>query len=219
MKFFIDTADINEIRDLADTGLLDGVTTNPSLVKKAGKDFLPLVKEICDLMGDLPVSAEVASTDYETMLKEARKINEIADNIVIKVPLTEAGLKVCKLMTSEEGASFNVTLCFSPLQALLAAKAGADYISPFVGRLDDLSQDGLQLVSDIVEIYDNYDYETEIIVASIRNPLHILESAKMGADIATIPPKVIRQLYKHPLTDSGLKAFVEDWKATGQSIL
>ncbi|MDP7143062.1 MAG: fructose-6-phosphate aldolase [Alphaproteobacteria bacterium] len=218
MKFFVDTADIDEIRDLADTGLLDGVTTNPSLIKKAGKDFLPLIAEICEVV-DGPVSAEVASTDYETMIKEARKISKIADNIAVKVPLTPAGLKVCKEL-SDDGIMVNVTLCFSANQAILAAKAGAAFISPFVGRLDDLSQDGLDLIEDICTIYGNYpNWSTEVLVASVRNPVHILESAKMGADVVTCPPNVIRQLYNHPLTDKGLAAFVEDWKQTGQSIL
>jgi len=218
MKFFVDTADIDEIRDLADTGLLDGVTTNPSLIKKAGKDFLPLIAEICEVV-DGPVSAEVASTDYETMIKEARKISKIADNIAVKVPLTPAGLKVCKEL-SDDGIMVNVTLCFSANQAILAAKAGAAFISPFVGRLDDLSQDGLDLIEDICTIYGNYpNWSTEVLVASVRNPVHILESAKMGADVVTCPPNVIRQLYNHPLTDKGLATFVEDWKQTGQSIL
>ena len=218
MKFVVDTADIDEIRDLADTGLLDGVTTNPSLIKKAGKDFLPLIAEICEVV-DGPVSAEVASTDYETMIKEARKISKIADNIAVKVPLTPAGLKVCKEL-SDDGIMVNVTLCFSANQAILAAKAGAAFISPFVGRLDDLSQDGLDLIEDICTIYGNYpNWSTEVLVASVRNPVHILESAKMGADVVTCPPNVIRQLYNHPLTDKGLAAFVEDWKQTGQSIL
>jgi len=219
MKFFIDTADIDEIKELADTGLLDGVTTNPSLVaKEEGKDFLTLIKEICDIV-DGPVSAEVAATDFETMLSEARKLAAIADNVAVKVPLTPAGLKVCKIL-SGEGTMVNVTLCFSSAQAILAAKAGATFISPFIGRLDDLSQDGLQLISDIVEIYSQYpEFNTQVLVASIRNPNHITESAKMGADVATIPPKVIRQLFNHPLTDKGLEAFVKDWAKTGQSIL
>ena len=218
MKFFVDTGEIDEIRDLAATGLLDGVTTNPSLIAQSGRNFLELIAEICDVV-DGPVSAEVAATDYETMLAEGRKLAEIADNIAVKVPLTPDGLKVCKAL-SDDGIMVNVTLCFSSAQALLAAKAGATFISPFVGRLDDLSQDGLELISDIVEIYDQYpNITTEVLVASIRNPTHITESAKMGAHVATIPPKVIRQLYNHPLTDKGLAAFVEDWKKTGQSIL
>ncbi len=218
MKFFVDTGEIDEIRDLAATGLLDGVTTNPSLIAQSGRNFLELIAEICEVV-DGPVSAEVAATDYETMLAEGRKLAEIADNIAVKVPLTPDGLKVCKAL-SDDGIMVNVTLCFSSAQALLAAKAGATFISPFVGRLDDLSQDGLELISDIVEIYDQFpSITTEVLVASIRNPTHITESAKMGAHVATIPPKVIRQLYNHPLTDKGLAAFVEDWKKTGQSIL
>src|SRR3989338_3676443 len=218
MKFFVDTADINEIKDMADSGLIDGVTTNPSLILKSGKDFLPLIKEICDVISG-PVSAEVASTDYETMWKEADKLRAIADNVVVKVPLTPAGLKVCKRL-SDEGTKGNVTLCFSAAQAILAAKAGAAFISPFVGRLDDIGQDGLSLIQDIVGIYDNYqDFETEVLVASVRNPMHIVESAKIGADVVTCPSSVIKQLYNHPLTDKGLAAFVEDWKKTGQSIL
>ncbi len=219
MKFFIDTADINEIRALADSGLLDGVTTNPSLVaQEEGKDFLDLIAEICEIV-DGPVSAEVAATDYETMIQEGRKLAAIADNVAVKVPLTPDGLRVCKEL-SDDGILVNVTLCFSASQAILAAKAGAAFISPFVGRLDDLSQDGLQLIEDIVTIYDNYpEFQTEVLVASIRNPLHITESAKMGADVCTIPPKVIHQLFKHPLTDKGLDAFVADWAKTGQTII
>lgn len=218
MKFFVDTADIDEIKDLAATGLLDGVTTNPSLIKKAGKDFIPLIEEICAVV-DGPVSAEVAATDYETMRKEAEVLRKIADHVAVKVPLTPDGLKVCKEL-SDEGTMVNVTLCFSASQALLAAKAGAAFISPFVGRLDDISSDGLTLISDIVRIYENYpNFHTKVLVASIRNPMHIVESAKMGAHVMTSPPDVIRQLYKHPLTDKGLAAFVEDWKKTGQSIL
>lgn len=217
MKFFVDTADIDDIKDLADTGLVDGVTTNPSLVAKSGKEFIPLIEEICGIVHG-PVSAEVGATDYETMLKEGQRLAKIAKNIAVKVPLTEAGLKVCKEL-SDEGTMVNVTLCFSVGQAILAAKAGAAFISPFVGRLDDLCYDGLDLIGDIVQVYDNYGFDTEVLVASIRNPLHITESAKMGADVATCPPKVIKQLYKHPLTDKGLAAFVEDWKNSGQTIL
>lgn len=218
MKFFVDTADFDDIKELQETGLIDGVTTNPSLIAKSGREFLPLIKEICAIV-DGPVSAEVAATDYDTMLKEGRKLAKIADNVAVKVPLTPDGLKVCKAL-SDDGTMVNVTLCFSASQAILAAKAGAAFISPFVGRLDDLSQDGLQLIEDIVEIYDNYpEFTTEVLVASIRNPNHIVESAKMGAHIATIPPQVIRQLYKHPLTDKGLADFVADWQKTGQSIL
>ncbi len=218
MKFFVDTADINEIKDMADSGLIDGVTTNPSLILKSGKDFLPLIKEICGVISG-PVSAEVASTDYETMWKEADKLRSIADNVVVKVPLTPAGLKVCKRL-SDEGTMVNVTLCFSAAQAILAAKAGAAFISPFVGRLDDIGQDGLSLIQDIVGIYDNYpNFDTEVLVASVRNPMHIVEAAKIGADVVTCPSSVIKQLYNHPLTDKGLAAFVDDWKKTGQSIL
>jgi transaldolase len=217
MKFFVDTADIAEIKELADTGLLDGVTTNPSLIAKSGKQFIPLIKEICEIVSG-PVSAEVAATDYETMRKEAEVLRKIADHVAVKVPLTPAGLKVCKEL-SDEGTMVNVTLCFSPAQALLAAKAGAAFISPFVGRLDDISNDGLTLIQDIVTIYDNYNFDTQVLVASVRSPMHIVESAKMGAHVATCPASVIKQLYKHPLTDKGLEAFVEDWKKTGQSIL
>ncbi|NCT40440.1 MAG: fructose-6-phosphate aldolase [Alphaproteobacteria bacterium] len=218
MKFFVDTGDIEEIKSLAATGMVDGVTTNPSLIAKSGRDFLELIKEICEIV-DGPVSAEVAATDYETMRKEAEVLRKIADHVAVKVPLTEDGLRVCKEL-SDDGTMVNVTLCFSPAQAILAAKAGASFVSPFVGRLDDISQDGLQLISDIVRIYDNYpNFDTEVLVASIRNPLHIVDSAKMGAHVMTSPPSVIRQLYKHPLTESGLAAFVKDWKKTGQSIL
>ncbi len=218
MKFFVDTADINDIKDLASTGLLDGVTTNPSLIAKSGANFLDLIAQICEVV-EGPVSAEVASTDYETMLKEGKKLAAIADNVAVKVPLTPAGLKVCKEL-SNAGTMVNVTLCFSAGQAILAAKAGAKFISPFVGRLDDIGQDGLNLIQDICTIYDNYpDWYTEVLVASVRNPIHILESAKMGAHVVTCPPAVIKQLYNHPLTDKGLATFVDDWKKTGQSIL
>jgi transaldolase len=218
MKFFVDTADINEIRDLASTGLLDGVTTNPTLVAKSGRNFLDLIPEICAAV-EGPVSAEVASTDYETMLKEGKKLAKIAKNVTVKVPLTPAGLKVCKAL-SDEGTMVNVTLCFSAAQAILAAKAGASFISPFVGRLDDIGQDGLTLIEEIVTIYNNYpEWNTEVLVASVRHPIHIVDSAKMGAHVVTCPPDVIRKLYSHPLTDKGLAAFVDDWKKTGQSIL
>lgn len=218
MKFFADTSDINDIKTLNEAGMLDGVTTNPSIIAKSGRQFIPLIEEICDIV-EGPVSAEVASTDYDTMIKEAKKLAAIADNVAVKVPLTRDGLRVCKEM-SDKGTMVNVTLCFSAAQALLAAKAGAAFISPFVGRLDDIAQDGLQLISDILRIYENYDYfDTEVLVASVRNPMHIVESAKMGAHVATCPPSVIYQLYNHPLTDKGLAAFVEDWKKTGQSIL
>lgn len=218
MKFFADTSDLDAIKDLADCGMLDGVTTNPSIIAKSGKEFIPLIQEICKIC-DGPVSAEVASTDYKTMMKEGKKLAGIAENIAVKVPLTEAGLKVCKNL-SDEGTMVNVTLCFSPMQALLAAKAGASFISPFVGRLDDIGQNGMDLIAQILQIYDNYpEFHTEVLVASVRHPQHILESALLGADVVTCPPTVIKQLYKHPLTDKGLAAFVEDWKKTGQSIL
>jgi len=218
MKFFIDTADLAEIRDLAETGLLDGVTTNPSLVAKSGRNFIELVKEICQIVPG-PVSAEVAAIDFETMLAEGRYLAKLAPNIAVKVPLTPAGLKVCKILSSN-GTMVNVTLCFSAAQALLAAKAGASFISPFVGRLDDIGQDGLSLISDIVQIYDQYPgITTEVLVASIRHPIHITESAKMGAHVATMPPSVLRQLFNHPLTEKGLAQFVADWAKTGQSIL
>lgn len=219
MKFFVDTGDIAEIKDLASTGLLDGVTTNPSLVAASGKNFLKLIEEICAVVKG-PVSAEVAATDYATMLKEGQKLAKIAKNVAVKVPLTPDGLKVCKAL-SDNGTPVNVTLCFSAAQAILAAKAGAAYISPFVGRLDDVGQDGMKLISEIVQIYKAYPntIKTEVLVASIRHPIHLVEAAKMGAHVATIPPKVIRQLYAHPLTDKGLAAFVADWQKTGQSIL
>ena len=218
MKFFADTSDIDEIKALIPTGLLDGVTTNPSIIAKSGREFLPLIKEITEIVAG-PVSAEVAATDYETMRKEAEVLRKIADNVAVKVPLTPDGLRVCKEL-SDDGTMVNVTLCFSAGQALLAAKAGATFISPFVGRLDDLSQQGLDLISDICRIYDNYpQFDTEVLVASVRNPMHIIESAKMGAHVMTAPPKVISQLFNHPLTESGLAAFVKDWEKTGQSIL
>ena len=219
MKFFVDTADINEIKDLAATGLLDGVTTNPSLVAASGApNFIALIEQICAVV-DGPVSAEVAATDYDTMLKEGQKLAKIAKNVAVKLPLTPDGLKVCKKL-SDAGTMTNVTLCFSSAQALLAAKAGATFISPFVGRLDDIGQDGMQLIADIVQIYSMYpNISTEVLVASIRHPMHLIDAAKMGAHVATIPPKVIRQLYGHPLTDKGLDAFVKDWAKTGQSIL
>src|SRR5512139_263384 len=216
MKFFVDTADISDIRELAETGLLDGVTTNPSLIHKAGRDFLEVVKEICSVVPG-PVSAEVVATDHAEMMREAAILRKIADNIAIKVPLTVDGLKTCKELTSD-GTMVNVTLCFTANQALLAAKAGATFISPFVGRHDDIGFDGMQVISDIRIIYDNYDYATQILVASIRHPIHVLESAKIGADVITAPPAVIRQLFKHPLTDRGLEGFLADWAKTGQTI-
>ena len=218
MKFFIDTADLNEIRDLAATGLLDGVTTNPSLIAKSGGDFVETIREICRVVpGD--VSAEVTATDYHTMVREGQKLARIADNTVIKVPLTMDGLKACRTLRNEN-IKVNVTLCFSAAQAILAAKAGATYISPFVGRLDDIGSNGMQLIADIVGIYDNYPaIETEVLVASIRHPIHLVEAARMGAHVATLPPSVIRQLFQHPLTDKGLAAFLADWEKTGQAIL
>ncbi len=218
MKFFVDTADLGEIRELAATGLLDGVTTNPSLVAKSGGNFLDLIAEICSVV-DGPVSAEVTATDEATMLEEGRKLAAIAPNIAVKVPLTPAGLKTCKALSSS-GTMVNVTLCFQPAQALLAAKAGATFISPFVGRLDDIGTDGMGLIADIMTIYEQYDrLTTEVLVASIRHPMHLLEAAKMGADVATMPAKVIWQLFNHPLTDKGLEAFLADWAKTGQTIL
>ena len=216
MKFFADTAEIAEIRDLAATGLLDGVTTNPSLVHKAGRDFVEVVREIAAVVSG-PVSAEVVALDYDGMMSEAEVLRSIADNIAVKVPLTENGLKACKALTGD-GTMVNVTLCFSAAQALLAAKAGATFISPFVGRLDDVGASGMELISDIRMIYDNYDYETQILVASVRNPMHVVEAAKIGADVMTAPPKIIHQLFKHTLTDAGLAAFLKDWEASGQRI-
>ena len=216
MKFFVDTADTAEIRDLAETGLLDGVTTNPSLINKSGRNFLEVVKEICDIVPG-PVSAEVVALDHTEMMREAEILRKIADNITVKVPLTIDGLKTCKALTSE-GTMVNVTLCFTANQALLAAKAGATFISPFVGRHDDIGIDGMQIISEIRTIYDNYEFATEILVASVRHPVHVLQSAMIGADVMTAPPAVIRQLFKHPLTDKGLEGFLADWEKTGQKI-
>jgi len=216
MKFFVDPADINDIRELAETGLLDGVTTNPSLIHKSGRDFMEVTREICSMVPG-PVSAEVVATEHAEMMREAEILRKIAPNIAIKVPLTVDGLKTCKALRSE-GTMVNVTLCFTANQALLAAKAGASFISPFVGRLDDVSTEGMQLISDIRLIYDNYDFATEILVASVRHPIHVFEAAKIGADVMTGPPAVIRQLFKHPLTDRGLEAFIADWQKTGQKI-
>ena len=213
MKFFIDTANIKEIKKANELGMVDGVTTNPSLVAKEGREFNGLIKEICDIV-DGPVNAEVVSVDAEDMVKEAKSLAKLADNIVVKIPMLEEGLKAVKLLALE-GIKTNVTLCFSAIQALMAAKAGAAYISPFVGRIDDISHRGMELVEDIITIYDNYGFETEVIVASVRNPVHVLDAALMGADIATIPYKVIRQLTKHPLTDIGLAKFLADWKKQG----
>lgn len=217
MKFFVDTADTKEINDLKESGMLDGVTTNPSLILKSGRDFIEVVKEICDLLAGLPVSAEVIATDFKGMVEQGKKLAKLAKNVVVKLPLTEDGLKACKVFSSED-IKTNVTLCFSAVQALLAAKAGATYISPFVGRHDDVGFDGMQLIEDIRLIYDNYGYETEILVASVRHPVHILEAARIGADVCTVPASIIKQLFKHPLTDAGLKKFLEDWDKTGQKI-
>jgi transaldolase len=218
MKFFIDTADIAEIRELASTGLVDGVTTNPSLIAKTGRNFIETVGEICDVVKG-PVSAEVAATDYPTMLAEGKFLAKIAGNIAVKVPLTPDGLKVCRALR-DQGTMVNVTLCFSGAQALLAAKAGASFISPFIGRLDDVGQLGMELIAEIVEIYQNYpDLETEVLAASIRSPLHVTAAARIGAHVATMPPSILKQMYQHPLTDKGLATFVADWQKTGQTIL
>ncbi|HQS97513.1 MAG: fructose-6-phosphate aldolase [Novosphingobium sp. 17-62-19] len=216
MKFFVDTADTADIADLAATGLLDGVTTNPTLIAKAGKDFIEVTREICGLV-DGPVSAEVVALDHAGMMREAEILRKIADNVCIKVPLTIDGLKTCKALTSD-GTQVNVTLCFSANQALLAAKAGATFISPFVGRHDDNGFDGMDLIRDIRLIYDNYAFETQILVASIRHGVHVLESAKIGADVITAPPAVIKGLFKHVLTDKGIEGFLADWAKTGQKI-
>ncbi len=210
MKIFIDTANLEEIKKANEWGLLDGVTTNPSLIAKEKGEFREILKEICTIVKG-PVSAEVLSTQFEGMVKEARELKKIGDNIVVKIPLIEEGLKAVKVLESE-GINTNVTLCFSPLQALLAAKAGASYVSPFVGRLDDISHYGMELVEDIIQIFDNFGFETQIIVASIRNPIHVLEAALMGADVATIPFNVLRQLVLHPLTDIGIERFKKDWE-------
>ena len=218
MRFFIDTADVAEIQDLAETGLLDGVTTNPSLVAKTGRDFTEILREICAIVSG-PVSAEVTATDWEAMVAEGQALAALADNIAVKVPLTPDGLKACKKL-SDGGIKVNVTLCFSAAQALLAAKAGATFISPFVGRLDDIGHDGMDLIAEIVEMYSAYpELETEILVASVRHVGHVIEAAKLGADVATIPPAVLRAMYRHPLTDKGLDAFLADWAKTGQTIL
>ena len=216
MKFFADTADIADIQELAETGLLDGVTTNPSLIHKSGRDFLEVVREICGIVTG-PVSAEVVASDHLEMMREAEILRRIADNIAVKVPLTIDGLKTCRKLTAD-GTMVNVTLCFTANQALLAAKAGATFISPFVGRHDDIGFDGMQIISDIRLIYDNYDFQTQILVASVRHPVHVLEAARIGADVMTAPPSVIRQLVRHPLTDRGLEGFNADWAKTGQTI-
>lgn len=218
MKFFVDTADVNEIRELAATGLLDGVTTNPSLVAKSGRNFVEVIREICAVV-EGPVSAEVAAIDADTMVTEGRTLAGIAENVTVKVPLTWDGLKACSALT-QAGIMVNVTLCFSANQALLAAKAGAAFVSPFIGRLDDVGEDGMALIRDIRTIYDNYpDLGTEILAASIRHPRHVTEAALAGADIATVPPAVLKQIVNHPLTEKGLAQFVADWAKTGQSIL
>lgn len=218
MRFFIDTADVGEIRELAATGLVDGVTTNPSLVAKSGRDFFEVLHEICGLVPG-PVSAEVAALDTQTMVAEGRRLARVADNIVVKVPLTPDGLKACRAL-SDGGIAVNVTLCFAAAQAMLAAKAGARYVSPFIGRLDDVGADGLGLIAEIMEIFDAYpEFTTEVLVASVRSTAHVVEAAKLGAHVATVPPAVLRAMFKHPLTDKGLEAFLADWAKTGQSIL
>jgi transaldolase len=218
MKFFVDTAEIKEIIELEATGLLDGVTTNPSLIAKSGRDFIEVITEISKIVSG-PVSAEVVAMDYEGMVKEGEKLAKIADNIAIKVPLTMDGLKACKYFTSK-GIMVNVTLCFSAAQAILAAKAGATFVSPFVGRLDDVGQSGMQLISDICAIYNQYDdFTTEVLVASVRSPQHVVDSALMGAHVATLPPSVLKQLVSHPLTDKGLATFMADWQKTGQKVI
>lgn len=218
MKFFVDTAEVPEIRSLAEAGLVDGVTTNPSLIAKSGRRMAEVIAEICAMIPG-PVSAEVTATDHAGMLAEGRFLREIANNVTVKVPLTEAGLRTCRAL-STEGTMVNVTLCFSAAQALLAAKAGASFVSPFVGRLDDIATDGMGLIADILKIYRNYPHiKTEVLVASIRHPMHLVEAAKLGAEVATMPPAIIRQLLQHPLTDRGLEAFLADWRKTGQSIL
>jgi transaldolase len=216
MKFFVDTADVDEIRELNEMGLLDGVTTNPSLIMKSGRDIMEVTKEICSIV-DGPVSAEVTATDFDGMMSEAAILSKIADNICIKVPLTLAGLKACKALTSS-GHKVNVTLCFSANQALLAAKAGATFISPFIGRIDDMAVDGMELIAEIRKIYDNYGFTTEILAASIRTVNHVKDAALIGADVSTVPPATLKALVKHPLTDKGLEAFLADWAKTGQDI-
>ena len=218
MKFFVDTADVAEIKDLAASGLLDGVTTNPSLIMKSGRPMFEVIKEICSVVPG-PVSAETVSTDHKTMMEEGRKLAKIAKNVAVKVPLTPDGLKTCKPLRSE-GIMVNVTLCFSAAQALLAAKADATFISPFIGRIDDNGHDGVQLIAEIMTIYRQYPhFKTEVLAASIRHSQHVIQCAKLGAHVATVPPNVLRSLFKHVLTDNGLKAFLDDWKKTGQSIL
>lgn len=217
MKLFLDTADINEIADLNKTGMVDGITTNPSLIAKSGRNIIQTIEEICGIVSG-PVSAEVTATDYDGMMHEGVRLAEIASNVTVKLPLTVDGLRACASL-SENNIMVNVTLCFSAAQALLAAKAGASFISPFVGRLDDIGADGMNLISEIAEIYANYDYSTEILVASVRGVQHVVDAALIGADVATIPPKIMSQMYRHPLTDKGLGDFLSDWESTGQSIL
>ena len=217
MKIFLDSANLDEIKSLAETGLIDGVTTNPSLIAKSGMNFLEAIETICSIING-PVSAEVTGVDKETMVKEGQKLSKIASNVVIKVPLTIEGLKACKSLADEK-IKVNVTLCFSAAQAILAAKAGATYISPFIGRLDDVGADGMNLIADIVEIYSIYNFETQVLAASIRSVQDVIDSAKFGSDVATLPPNILRAMYSHPLTDKGLDAFLSDWEKTGQSIL
>ena len=217
MKFFVDTADIDAIRELHELGVVDGVTTNPSLINKSGRDIKEVTKEIASLVAG-PVSAETVATDAQGMIDEGHELKKLGDNIAVKVPLTWDGLKACKTLR-DEGHMVNVTLCFSVNQAILAAKAGATFVSPFVGRLDDINLDGMQLIADIRQVYDNYGFETEILAASIRTPNHMTEAAKVGADVCTAPPEVIQKMASHPLTDAGLEKFLDDWKKTGQSIL
>lgn len=217
MKFFVDSADVDAIAELNDFGMVDGVTTNPSIILKSGRDIMEVTKEICDLVSG-PVSAEVVATEADAMIAEGRKLAEIAENITVKLPLTWDGLKACKTL-SDEGKMVNVTLCFSANQALLAAKAGATFISPFIGRLDDINLDGMELIDDIRTIYDNYGYDTEVLAASIRTVNHVTDCARVGADVITAPPSVIKSLVKHPLTDKGLEQFLKDWAKTGQQIL
>ena len=218
MKFFVDTADVNDIRELAETGLLDGVTTNPSLIAKSGRDFLEVIREVAEIV-EGPVSAEVTTLKASDMIEEGLELAKIGKNIAVKVPLTMDGLKACKHL-SDKGIMVNVTLCFSVPQAIMAAKAGATFISPFVGRHDDIGQDGMQLIADICQVYNQYPaLKTEVLVASVRHPMHVVEAARMGADVATVPPKVLKQFLKHPLTDSGLEAFMKDIEAANIQVL
>lgn len=218
MKFFIDTAEIDEIRELNSYGLVDGVTTNPSLIAKSGRDFFKVAEEICSLIKG-PVSLEVAATDYDDMIKEGIKLSQVAKNVAVKLPLTISGLKACSFF-AEKDIMVNLTLCFSAAQAILAAKVGASFVSPFIGRLDDVGQDGLALIEEICQIYSNYsEFDTKVLVASVRSPAHIVQSAKIGADIVTVPAKILLQLIQHPLTDKGLNIFLQDWKKTGQNII